>query len=297
MHCSTRNGQALAAAEALTVSELDLQRIKQQGCGTTKQDRCIMRLPDLKALPYPTATNVPFEVSSGANDKYLGRKSINAEGFVPPFANAKEEDDSLLVPSNFAAQVNAVSIAAHGTPGLEFSGSGDIAQLNSVTFGVAPVLYKKIAADIRGEHHAATEDIPTIPDVPQTPHGRAGIDAVDEKGDPGYTRQAVYGSAHRGPFSKRCLTAVRGLLYDFLHYDDARSLDASGATSHFTGVWNIVRRDGRLPYILFVLVFLLLCALLLYIARGALTPSAPPQAFPPLYSFAYVPDFKTSLQT
>ena len=66
----------------------------------------------------------------------------------------------------------------------------------------------------------------------------------------------VYGAAR--PFSNRCLKAVKGLLYDFLHYEEARG----ASTSHFTAAWDILRRHGRAPYVLFVLLLLLLCALL-----------------------------------
>jgi hypothetical protein len=259
MQCDERNGQALAAAEALTVSELDLQRIKQKGCGGPSQrDRLIMRLPDLKALPYPSATNVPSEVCPDANAKHAGRKSLNAEAFAPPFAQAKRGE--ARAPSSFAAQV----VAPRATLGPEFSGSGDIAQLNAVTFGSAPALYKEIAAQIRGAIEEP-EETPAWPDA-SPPLGRLEV-------------PRVYGAARRrAPFSNRCVTALKGILYDLLHYDEARG----HSTSHFAAARDIFCRHGRAPYVLFVLVLLLLCALLLYMARGAAAPAAP-------VLYAYVP--------
>ena len=52
MDCSIANAKASSAAQALTISEEALQRLKQQGCGTTQRDRAIMQMPDLKALSY-----------------------------------------------------------------------------------------------------------------------------------------------------------------------------------------------------------------------------------------------------
>ena len=149
MECSTRNGQAIAAADVLSVSEVDLQRIKQRGCGATKQDRSLMRLPDLKALTQPIPQSVPIEVSAGANNMFLGRQSVNAEGFVPPFVNAPQEEGQ--TPANYIQTVNTVSAGNSAVPGLEFSGTGEIAQLNKVMFGSPPVVYKQMAASIQGE--------------------------------------------------------------------------------------------------------------------------------------------------
>ena len=290
MECSIRNGQALAAADALTVAETDLQRIKQQGCGTTRQDRSIMQLPDLKAFTYPTPTNVPVEVASGSNNKYLGRSSVNAEGFVPPFVNAPLEEGSTVTASNVAQQVNSVNSGNNAIPGLEFAGTGDIAQLDKAMFGNPPVLYKQIAASIRGEPVLSEEAAAATPRMmrdPETPLGRAGIVAMDEVGSAKQLQQRLYGASTvpvADSFAARCQSAVRGVLYDLLHYEEAAKAYKGGGGG-LGAVRFVCTRDGRSPYLLFVFVALLLGFLAIYAGFSAAT--SPPPQVPAYYPYGY----------
>lgn len=316
MKCSTRNGQALAAADALTVAETDLQRIKQHGCGTSRQDRSIMQLPDLKAFTYPIPTNVPVEVASGANNKYLGRSSVNAEGFVPPFVNAPLEEGSTVTASNLAQQVNSVSSGNNAVPGLEFAGTGDIAQLDKVMFGNPPILYKQIAASIQGEPVRNEEMMAATPRMmrdPETPLGRAGVVGVAEVESAKQLQRRLYGSVTPSSvvdsFSSRCLAAVRGLLYDVLHYEEAAKAYGGGRRGNLSAAQAVCTRDGRSPYLLFVFIALLLGCLVVFAGISAVTtprrqaqlpayyhhpcgyslpPGAAPTALAPLigYSFA-----------
>jgi len=290
MECSTRNGQALAAADALTVAEADLQRIKQQGCGTTRRDRSIMQLPDLKAFTYPIPTNVPVEVASGANNKYLGRSSVNAEGFVPPFVNAPLEEGSTVTASNLAQRVNSVSSGNNAVPGLEFAGTGDIAQLDKVMFGNPPVLYKQIAASIQGEPVRSEEAAAATPRMmrdPETPLGRAGVVGIDEVESAKQLQQRLYGASKTpvaDTFASRCKAAVLGVLYDLLHYEEAAKAYGGGGGS-FGAVQSLCTRDGRSPYLLFVFIALFLGCLVVYTGFSATTP--PPVQLPTYYPWGY----------
>ena len=291
MECSTRNGQALAAADALTVAETDLQRIKQQGCGTSRQDRSIMQLPDLKAFTYPIPTNVPVEVASGANNKYLGRSSVNAEGFVPPFVNAPLEEGSTVTASNLAQKVNSVSSGNNAVPGLEFAGTGEIAQLDKVMFGNPPVLYKQIAASIQGEPVRSEEAAAATPRMmrdPETPLGRAGVVGIDEVESAKQLQRRLYGASKvpvADTFVSRCKAAVLGVLYDLLHYEEAAKAYGGSVDSFGGAVQSVCTRDGRSPYLLFVFIALILGCLVLYTGFSATAP--PPAQMPTYYSCGY----------
>lgn len=281
IECNTRNGQAMAAADALTVAERDIQRIKQRGCGTTLTDRAIMQLPDLTALAYPQPTNVPVELDTGANNKYLGRSSVNAEGFVPPFVN------TTLLPKEAprpASLINGdVGSGNSATPGLDFAGTGDLTSLNDVTFGNPSVLYKRIASSIQGEEVASTA-VPSILEDPLTPLGRAGVVSPDYARMGKQLEQRLYGArapereAAEASFSSRCLSSAQAALYDLLHIEAIRDrrTDMGLPNGNASLAWDVMTRDGRGPHLLFLLILGGLVGLLLW------SLFAPPSAAPVL---------------
>lgn len=283
MKCSTRNGQAIAAAEALTVSEAALQRMKQQGCGTTThQDRSLMQLPDLKAFTYPSPTNVPVEVSA-PNNMYMGRASVQAEGFVPPFANEAPETGQTPSPTpvSFSQQVTSARTGSRAVPGLDFAGTGDIAQLDEIMLGNPPVMYKQIAASIRGEELPSKEanSVPKVLQDPQAPPGRADVLSFDAAEEGRALERRLYGggrSRERGDdapsFWQSCSTACRGFLYDLLHLRAVQKV--YGAAGGANALCVATTRDGRTPYLVFVALLLALAAVLFWLlARPAEVPS------------------------
>jgi hypothetical protein len=178
-------------------------------------------------------------------------------------------------------------------PGLDFSGTGEIAQLDAVMFGSPPVLYKQIASSIRGDPDIFEEAAPKFVD-PQTPLGRAAVVGEDEAQRAKELQRRLYGSPQQRSFGARCVMALRGLIYDLLHYEDARAVYGSsgdeGASSHATSLLNIARRDGRLPYLLFVAVLIALCALVGYMSFRSLCRAQQPVTFvalPSVYPGCY----------
>lgn len=281
----------MAAADALTVSEVDLQRIKQQGCGTSLRDRSIMRLPDLKAFTYPLPENVPVEISADSNNRYMGRGSVNAEGFVPPFVNQPQES-GIEPSSSFMEQQNLASRGSSTVPALAFAGTGEISQLNEVTFGSPPILYKQIASSIVGEPVQSLDmetggGSGTIRDT-ETPLGRAGVVGMDEMQNARELQRKLYGAnraSNSGNFMDRCQQAVRGFLYDVIHYREASaSLYASRSPEEVSSkedwadypIILLSTREGRGPFILFVIVSVVLLTLVIVIiARHARSNNLP----------------------
>lgn len=300
MECNVRNSEALASAETLTVSEVDLQRIKQQGCGTSRRDRNIMRLPDLKAFTYPLPTNVPVEITSGSNNKYMGRQSVNAEGFVPPFVNQPQESE--MEPQSASYMNEQEKLATRGSsavPALAFAGTGEIAQLNDVTFGSPPVLYKQIASSIIGEPvqsiSTANDGSGTIRDT-ETPLGPAGVVGMNEMQNARELQRKLYGSAtlQNDSFLERCKRSAMGFLYDLLHFDQARAIYGGGDSrdiSHLQVLSSMANRDGRGVYLIFILVSVMLCVLLLFILgrslRGGATATS--MVAPRIYTYCTAP--------
>lgn len=244
----------MAAAQALSVSEAELQRVKARGCAASVRDRNVMRLPNLKAIAYPVNTQAPVELSieDKANDKLLGRSSLRADGFVPPFSNETS------------------SMESHGVPGLDFAGSGDLLALNQNTFNNSKVLYKEIAANISGQSlEQFVEATPTQAQDPETPYGRAGIVPNNSIEQGKQLQQRLYGAAQPS-FADQTKTALRGVCYDLLHLDEARRAHGNA--------W--CTREGRGPYLLFVVVCLLL---VLWLFSAALRSRRPVCAMPSYY--------------
>jgi hypothetical protein len=276
----------MAAAEALTVSEAALQRIKQQGCGTTRQDRSLMQLPDLKALTHPISTNAPVEVSAGPNNMFMGRASVQAEGFVPPFVDEALETGQTPSPApvSFSQQVTSASAGSRAIPGLAFAGTGDIAQLDEVMLGDPPVLYKQIAASIRGEALPSKKanSAPQVLRDPPAPLGGAGVPSFDAAEEGRALERRLYGSGRAGErgseaqsFWQSCGTACRGFLYDLLHLQEVQKV--YGAAGGVSALHVATTRDGRTPYLVFILLLLALAAVVLWLLTQA---AEIPQGYP-----------------
>lgn len=284
MDCGSRNGQALAAADALSVSEAELQRIKQQGCGVTRSDRNVMRMPDLKALMYPVPTNAPVDVS-GHNNMFLGRSSVHAEGFTPPFVNDALDDGGATAPTpiSFAQRAPAGSSAV---PGLDFAGTGMVAQLDDVMLGNPQVFYKQIAASISGQ--PLPTSLPTVDarEAPVTLEAASAdapltLEAVGAEAQ----ERSLYGSGNgNDSFWKRCDTACRGFLYDILHLSEVRKV--YGASGNVDALRIATTRDSRLPYLVFIMLLVALAVAVLWLLSSRQTPTytiyhAPPCGWPP----------------
>ena len=265
MNCSSAAAQQRAAQEALSVSEYELQRIKQQGCFTSAQDRAIMRNPDYRALPYPALANPILSLEFDTNNKYT---AINqAEGFTSPFIDGITNQRVEVRPT---------------VPGLSMAGTGDLAAiagafLNSEKDEKA-VIYSKIADSIRGAPTKISEESPTRQGIDEVALRRLAIEesstaqlqpitnasqitARSLYGDAQVPQQPAREAAINSDFFTRCKTQCRAALYDIMHYDAiaGEQLEAAKCQSRFG---YITTREGRLPYLLFVFTMLLLGAYL-----------------------------------
>lgn len=252
MHCSTAAGQQRAAQEALSVSEHELQRIKQQGCFTTAQDRAIMRNPDYRALPYPALANPILALEYDTNNRYT---AINqAEGFTSPFVDGV---------TNQAVQVRPA------VPGLSMAGTGDLAAISGALLGSdeddKQQIYRRIADSIRGAPPKASEESPTRQGASEAALRELAVRAsLEAQRQPladaaEVTAQAIYGASAApapqpptGGLLDQCKLQCRAALYDFMHYDAIRpeQLEDAGCRTRFGYV---VTREGRLPYLLLTL--------------------------------------------
>lgn len=273
MKCSTLAAQQKAAQEALGVSEHELQRIKQQGCFTTSQDRAIMRNPDYRALPYPALANPILSLEFDPNNKY---SAINqAEGFVSPFIDGV---------------TNQVVQARPTVPGMSMAGTGDLAAIAGAYLdsdkAQASSVYARIADSIRGAGARESESSPTRQGLSEAALHQLAVDETTaERYEPivsagQVTAAGLYGSSvqqpaagqpqvvpqqaiqRRGPpsgptFAQACARHCRGMLYDLMHFDALKQeqLSAHGCA---TRVGYVVARDGRLPYLLSTLLAVLL---------------------------------------
>lgn len=262
MNCSTAAGQQKAAQEALGVSENELQRIKQQGCFTTAQDRAVMRNPDYRALPYPALANPILSLEYDTNNKYT---AINqAEGFTSPFIDGVTNQRVQVTPT---------------VPGLSMAGTGDLAAIAGAFLSSdqedKAAIYARIADSIRGAPAKTSEASPTRQAVDEVALRQLAaeessvaqlqpISSISQ-----VTAQKIYGGApaktstaeatDHQDFFKRCKTQCRAALYDAMHYDAIVQDQLEGAKCR-SRLGYIVTREGRLPYLLFVMTMLLLAA-------------------------------------
>jgi hypothetical protein len=266
MHCSTAAGQQRAAQEALSISEYELQRIKQQGCFTTAQDRAIMRNPDYRALPYPALANPILSLEFDTNNKYT---AINqAEGFTSPFIDGVTNQRVEVRPT---------------VPGLSMAGTGDLAAISGAFLNSEPeekaTIYARIADSIRGAPPKISEESPTRQGVDEAAlrlmameeSSVAQLQPITSASQ--ISARGLYGDASPQPhaegapspdFFERCKTQCRAALYDLMHYESIAQdqLEAAKCRSRLTYV---ATREGRLPYLLLVMTALLLTAYIVFL--------------------------------
>ena len=257
MHCSAAAGQQRAAREALSISEHELQRIKQQGCFTTAQDRAIMRNPDYRALPYAALANPILALEFDTNNKYT---AINqAEGFPSPFVEGV---------------TNQVVQARPVVPGLSMAGTGDLAAISGALLSSdaddKQQIYKRIADSIRGAPPKVSEESPTrqgaseaaLKEMAVRESLAAQLHPITDAAE--VTAQAIYGqkAPKPGGLVEQCKQHCRAALYDLMHYDaiSVEQLDETKCKSRFGFV---LTREGRLPYLLLSITSFVL---ILYIA-------------------------------
>lgn len=251
MHCSTAAGQQRAAQEALSISEHELQRIKQQGCFTTAQDRAIMRNPDYRALPYPALANPILALEFDTNNKYT---AINqAEGFTSPFIDGV---------------TNQVVQARPAVPGLSMAGTGDLAAISGALLSSdeddKQQIYKRIANSIRGAPSKVSEASPTRQGASEAALKEMAIrESLEAQMQPisnaaEVTAQSIYGQRAPQPpkavggLLEQCKSQCRAALYDFMHYDAIVTEQLEEAKCR-TRMGYVLTRDGRLPYIMLTL--------------------------------------------
>jgi len=325
MDCTVRNGVALAAADALSVSEASLQRMKQRGCGTSRSDRKAMSMPDLKAFAYPLASKIPTEIlaGDGANTMSRDGQPINTQGFVPPFANESRPyaddlrdttllgqiltppTDGAVTPSNFAQRSNNIIAGQLASPGGAFAGTGDLTQLNKSTFGTSPGVYDQIAAGLLGERVEAKREEETTPYIIEAAETEnLGYVASDTVQQLSTNPPRVYGTNAKtsNSFLQNCKTSLCGFSYDLLHYPNAsRALYASAHKNtrypndivpiqHARTILRLAQRDGRAPHLLFTAVGAVLSILIGWMLYRSLVPAALQQQPPTvLYTQNFIP--------
>lgn len=241
MNCSVAAGEQRAAQQALSVSEQQLQRIKQQGCFTTSQDQAIMRNPDYRALPYPALANPLLALEYDPNNKYT---AINqAEGFISPFVDQV---------------TNQVVQARPTVPGLSMAGTGDLAAIAGAYLEEEPVqkarVYQRIADSIRGGPARATESSQTRQGLDEAAlHAAEVLRAEAAQMAPltnasQVTAKMLYGAGQPLDFYAECKAHCRAALYDLMHYDaisEAQLREASCGSK----LGYVAARGGRLPYL------------------------------------------------
>jgi len=264
MQCNIAAGQQKAAEMALSISERELQRIKQQGCTTTQQDRSIMRQPDYRALRYPQLSDPIVALEYDTNNKYTA--AAQSDGFVHPFVDE---------PTSQVVQPRPT------VPGTTMSGVGDLAAIAGAYLGNEQdeklSIYQRIADGIRGRPARTSESQPTrqgfVQDLAAEQHGRTVPSNLPVFSEAQVTREMLYGDAGpaatrklRRGFAEKCRGHCRATLYDLMHYEaiTPHMIRSEGCTSK---LGFISTRDGRLPYLLFIAT---LFALVIFVAMTML---------------------------
>jgi len=260
MICNAARGELEAAREALSVSERELQRVKQKGCEVaTRSDRRVFQVPDYRALPWPVVTGPDITLEHDANNKDLGRASINAVEFAEPFTGGSGSLDRVL------------HKPAYNSPGTDFAGSGDLIATEKASFVGSelpqPPLYQQLASSIRMDLHGVvppgSETAPAAMAQSQLGSTLGTLEPRVEVFRPAGRNASVYGAAGPGatrPFGARLSRAIKGALYDCLHLDDVSDahLYAAGCSSK---VSYVALRDGRGPYLALLVLAAALVAL------------------------------------
>jgi hypothetical protein len=259
MICNAARGELEAAREALSVSERELQRVKQKGCEVaTRSDRRVFQVPDYRALPWPVVTGPDITLEHDANNKDLGRASINATDFAEPFTGGSGSLDRVL------------HKPAYNSPGTDFAGSGDLIATEKASFVGSelpqPPLYQQLASSIRMDLHGVvppgSETAPAAMAQSQLGTTLGTLEPHVEAPRPAGRNASIYGTPYGTPFGARLSRAIKGALYDCLHLDDVSDahLSAAGCNSK---VSYVTLRDGRGPYLALLVLAAALVALVL----------------------------------
>ena len=214
--CTAAKGEAAAAQLAQAVSEKQLQTVRVQGCGLTgRDDRKLRKLPDLRALGYPRLAKEETVLHAGAaNDMSLGRESVHAQDFLPPYAPSPPPSASSTSPT--------AQLLQHSGRRLDLDVAASIA--TAIRGASAPV-----APEV-GDPAALGPMEPSYGDARSSPPPRPA---------PGTSAQLV---------ARRCRAECRRFLYDLMHWDDI-SLDDLLATGCATKLQYLLSRDGRAPFL------------------------------------------------
>lgn len=264
MICDAARGELEAAREALAVSERELQRVKQKGCEiATQSDRRVFQVPNYKALPWPVVTGPDITLEYDANNKNLGRASINAVEFAEPFTAGSGSLERATIHK-----------PAYNAPGTDFAGSSNLIATERASFVDSelpqPPLYQKLASSIRMDFEGivppGSETAPAAMAQSQLGTTLGTLEPrIDAPRMPA-RNASIYGDKLQPTgksFGIRLARAVRGALYDCLHLSDITNehLYASNCSSKLEYVTS---RDGRGPYLAFVAIAAALVAFLIY---------------------------------
>lgn len=273
IHCSVARGELEAAREVLAVSERELQRVKQKGCEiATLSDRRVYQVPNYKALPWPVVTGPDITLENDANNKDLGRASVNAAEFAEPFVGGTNAMDLR----------NAPHKPAYNTPGTDFAGSANLIATEQASFVNSelpePPLYQQLASSIRMNWDGLTppgdETAPAAMAQSELGTPLPRLEPPGELAQQLPAQALLYGapsavdhsssppSLSPKSFFFRLALAAKGAAYDLLHFEkiDKTHLYAAACSSRATYV---LFRDGRGPYIAFLVLSAALVAFLL----------------------------------
>ena len=198
-------GEEAANAQALPVSQCSLTRVRQQGCGPTRRDRLVQRLPDFKALTRASLCGTaPLTDTLDPNNRLAEAEVDVSRDFVPPFV---QEKSTFNVAQGFP-----------GVPGISDAQTSDLEIMaqTPIASGNAS-LYKDIAKAIRG--------MPEMDDGDQVKGMEIGATTVAS--DAASFGQ-LYGNANPAntsleasvSFGKKIQMACRDTLYDIVHWNN-----------------------------------------------------------------------------
>ena len=247
----TEIAQAEAAAKMLPMSMKELQRHQDNGANFDYKGYK-QQLPKYTKLTNPENTKYPLQMTADGKREYHSQNA-SSECFIHPY-NAENNGS----PSPYTLTQNK------GIPGKDFAKSGDIREMNAVTFTPTDDVYSQIANDIKDM---------TFSKQPDNELTKIQGLSVDNGACPN-----VYGASHsqsidHDNMSTECSKSLRGFLYDLLHFNTIQKIRKDKGLPNSTAqvLEYIIRRDNRTYYLLFVLLLLILvfCLLKHLISGGA----------------------------
>ena len=268
-------GRQKAAQQILSISEKELQRIRQRGTSVaTEGDRSLLRAPDYKAMPWPLASAPGNSVAGNPNDKYGDRSSINAEGFLAPYAGQEASHRASFSAPELGfsatgdlAQVDAVSFASHSPHGersfqelvSEMVATGTVGGSQEKSF-MEVSAYSNAA--LPGQGAAGRLGTPLDGSLPSKRQELLEAELFEDLGD---DRDFVYGAENKkqADLRERLRLACLGALYDVCHFADITPelLQAEGCSSR---AGYILTRQQRAQSLFLVFLVVVLISLLLW---------------------------------